>query len=288
MIVKIKSQELVAEIETFAAEIKSIKNNDGTEFMAKMGSKPESRTAPIAFPICGLLGDDKYIYKDKEYTLQIHGFAKKMEFELEEKSEDEATFLLVANDETRQCYPFEFEFRVNYKLVKNTIYVRYTARNADSDEMFFAFGGHEGYAIPEGLTEYKVVFDQKLTLDGYDVSGTKVREVNRGIVKDSETLNFDETSFRDERAGALVLPDIKSKECSIVHKNGTRKVTVRYDDFKHLLIWQNADEKYLCIEPWTMISDVPHMVGRIDEKPDMIRLEKGEEYSAVHSMTFSI
>ena len=79
--ITLSNEKITVKINELGAEIRSILC-DGKEIM--WGGDPAiwSGTAPIMFPICGGLKEDKYLYKGNEYILTKHGFAKLSVFEL--------------------------------------------------------------------------------------------------------------------------------------------------------------------------------------------------------------
>ena len=91
--ITLKNDKLTVKIEELGAEIRSIVC-EGKEYM--WGADPAiwSGTAPIMFPICGGLKEDKYLYNGNEYTLTKHGFAKLSVFEVEQADEHKAVLLL--------------------------------------------------------------------------------------------------------------------------------------------------------------------------------------------------
>lgn len=88
-----------------------------------------NRTAPIMFPICGGLRDDKFTYEGKAYTLAKHGFVLFREFDCEEHSQDALTLVTHDSPDTREVYPFNFEFRVRFTLDANTLHVSFITTN---------------------------------------------------------------------------------------------------------------------------------------------------------------
>jgi galactose mutarotase-like enzyme len=48
------------------------------------------------------LKENKYVFDGKEYHLNRHGFARDREFELENQSPNEITFLLRSDDQSRK------------------------------------------------------------------------------------------------------------------------------------------------------------------------------------------
>ena len=92
-------------------------------------------------------------------------------FEVVENSGDAAVFELKSNENTKGMYPFDFVFRAIYKLIDNSLKVTYSVKNTGEDIMFFSVGAHEAYATPEGIEDYKIVFDRPETLRAYILDG---------------------------------------------------------------------------------------------------------------------
>ena len=73
--VTLKSDKLTVQISEKGAEIQSVTSNNGTEFMWCGDENVWAGRAPILFPICGGLKEDKFIYEGKEYVyLYLDGF----------------------------------------------------------------------------------------------------------------------------------------------------------------------------------------------------------------------
>ena len=77
--IKISNGEITAVISTRGAELKSVVKN-GREFIWEGDPNVWAGQAPLLFPICGGLKDDKYVLGGNEYTLEKHGFARFKEF----------------------------------------------------------------------------------------------------------------------------------------------------------------------------------------------------------------
>ena len=90
-IIKIENSELSVSVSTLGAELMSVSGKGGTEFLWNGDKNVWSGRAPLLFPICGGLKDDKFTYNGKEYTLPKHGFARHLEFEGEALSETKAS-----------------------------------------------------------------------------------------------------------------------------------------------------------------------------------------------------
>ena len=146
-IIKINNDELVVEIESYGAEIKSVKDKNGKEYI--WGGNPDvwDGQAPILFPIVSTLKNDRYSFCGKEYEMGMHGFAAESDFEIEHADKSSVTFLLVSSEQTRKIYPFDFEFRVKYILDGKKLSVEFLTDNKTDGAMYYSVGSHEGYAI---------------------------------------------------------------------------------------------------------------------------------------------
>ena len=127
--------------------------------------------APVLFPICGGLKDDKYTHQGKEYQMDSHGFARRSTFEVESKGENFAVFLLKDSDETLKHYPWPFEFRVKYNITSSAIKVEYDVKNTSDSIMYAAVGCHEAYLCPDGIENYDVIFEKNETLKAGILNG---------------------------------------------------------------------------------------------------------------------
>ncbi len=282
MLKTIKSDELSVSVATLGAEIRSIRDKSGNEFMWEGDPAVWSGTAPIMFPICSGLVNDTYTYRGREYKLTKHGFAKMSEFEVETESENELTMLLRSNADTLAAYPFEFEFRANFRVEKGTLLVKYSVKNLNDGTMYFSVGAHEAYATPEGIEEYDVVFDKNETLEAYELDGNLLLDKTQTVLTDSAVFPLEDKYFVKD---ALVFLRHNSDGCTLVHRGGTRRVRIDFPGFDHLLIWHKFGAKYICIEPWNGITQRPDSDGSIENKFSIRKLAPGAEYDITHAIT---
>ncbi len=78
----LKNNNLTVKISTLGAEIQSLKKSE-KEYIWEGNPDIWEGHSPILFPICGKLADNKFIIDGKEFSLNMHGFAKKSVFEIE-------------------------------------------------------------------------------------------------------------------------------------------------------------------------------------------------------------
>lgn len=279
--VTLKNSELTVKVNEMGAELRSIVYND-TEYMWE--GKPEiwSGTAPIMFPICGGLKDDKYLLSGKEYTLTKHGFAKLSLFEVESATDDCAVFLLRSSDETKSSYPFDFEFRVIYTLNGKSLKVDYKVDNKSADTMYFNVGAHEAYATPEGIEDYDVLFDSEQTLSAQNLYGNILAHTSYPIIKDSKVLPLYDKYFILD---ALPFKDISFKAATLRNRKTGRAIRIDFPDAPYFLLWHKHGAGYMCLEPWNGIPDVPGSSYDITEKEGITALAANDTFTFTHTIT---
>ena len=282
--VTLKSNELTAIISEKGAEIQSVKSNNGTEFMWCGDEKVWSGRAPILFPICGKLKEDRFEYNGKEYSLPIHGFASTSEFFVEYSDDTKAVFLLKSNEETLACYPFEFEFRVIFELKSNELTVTYNVQNKTDGEMLFSVGGHEAYSCPEGIEEYDVIFEKHETLNSHFVEGDIISRDTISILENKNILPLKKKFFETD---ALIFFEIASRKATLKQRNGSRRIELSFPNHEFFLIWTKPEGDYICLEPCCGVGDIVGSDYNLSNKKGIRKLNKSEEFNAVHTIKFS-
>ena len=111
----LENESLRVEVDSFGAELKSVKNKaTGQEYMWQADPQYWGRTSPILFPFVGSLKNKCYTYDGKTYSMGQHGFARDMEHTLLSQTENTIYFELVSNEDTIQKYPFDFVLNLCY------------------------------------------------------------------------------------------------------------------------------------------------------------------------------
>ncbi len=278
--ITLSNKNLTVKISKMGAEIKSILCK-GTEYMWSGDPAIWSGTAPIMFPICGGLKDDKFTHNGKEYTLTKHGFAKTNVFEVEIYTDTKAVFLLRANDETKKAYPFDFEFRVIFEIDDKTLKIDYKVDNKGTNTMYFNVGAHEAYATPEGIEDYDILFDCEQTLNAHNLFGNYLAESTYPIIKDSTVLPLYDKYFILD---ALPFTDVTAGAATLRNRKTGRAVRIEFPAPTNLLLWHKHGAGYMCVEPWNGIPDMPNGSYEIAEKKGITALEAGNSYTYSHKI----
>src|SRR5699024_1646931 len=120
--------------------------------------------APHLFPIVGRLTGGKATVEGDPCSLGGHGFFRKREAALVEKTDDSLTVEEVWDEETYAQYPRKWRAALTYRLEKNTVLITFHVENLDEKTLWFYYGGHPGFRMPleDGLDfcDYRLKFSE--------------------------------------------------------------------------------------------------------------------------------
>ena len=281
--VNIKNDFLDVTILKKGAEIRSVKSKKGTEFMWDANPDIWPMSAPVMFPVCGGLRDDRFIYEGNEYILQKHGYARFCDFEVASATDTKAEFVLKSNEKSKASYPFDYEFTIKYELKDNSIVVTYGVLNKTDGKMYYSCGGHEAYACPEGIEDYSLLFDKNVTLKSSVLNGNLLEHKTITVLDDGNKLDLKKEFFAID---ALVFKEVDFDKVTLVNKNSSRKVTVEFDGFRTFMLWTKPEGDYICLEPWCNAPDDVDSDFDFVNKKGIMCLEKNEYKEKVHTITY--
>ena len=280
--ITISNEYITAKIAPLGAELKSLYFND-TEYTYEGRPEVWNGSAPGLFPFCGGLKDGRFTHNGKEYEIAKHGYARRTLFEVEAVTETKAVFLHKSNEETKKCFPFDYELRVIFTLEGKTLEIDYNVKNTGAGEMYFGIGSHEAYYTPEGIEDYDVIFDEPQTLDATQVFGSYLGDAKLPIIKDCTVLPLYEKYFVID---ALVFEDIEFKAATLKNRKTGRKLRVEFPDAKYFLLWHKPNSPFICLEPWRGHPDyITTESYELSEKKDIITLPEKESYNYHHNIT---
>lgn len=278
----LKNEHIKATFSTRGAELISLEKNGKEQIWT---GEPEvwPSHAPILFPICGGLKDDKYLYNSKEYTLQKHGYIRFTEFQVESKSENKIVFLHRFNEETLKQFPFEYELRIIYTLNGSSLRIDYSVKNLSKDEMYYSIGGHEGYYCPEGIEDYSIIFEKPEMLDSTVLNGNLLENFTINVGKNTCELPLKYEYFAVD---ALSFLDLKSRKVSLKNRKTGEERLLEFKDHDVFFVWTKPGAKYVCLEPWCGCPDFMDSEYDFRSKRSIIRLSGKEETTRTHTITF--
>lgn len=262
------------------AELTSIKLN-GCEYLWNGDNKYWGRQAPILFPIIGGLKEGKAYIEDKEYFMGRHGFARDMEFDEVNSSQDKVTYLLKSNNNTLKVYPYKFELYVSYEINANRIKVTYEVKNTDNKTIFFSIGGHPAFCCPinpgEKFEDYYVEFEKKEKQKFISQPGGLIKFEDNLILDDSNILELDKNVFGE--IDTYIFNNLNSKVVKLKSKKSDKSVSMYFEGFPFFGIWTKPDNApFICLEPWYGVNDTVDTNGIFSEKIGNLSLDVGKNF----------
>jgi galactose mutarotase-like enzyme len=279
-VITLSNSQISVEIKNLGAELCSIKNKLNREFMWEGNPNFWGKHSPILFPIVGTLKNNTFYHNNTKYTLTRHGFARDMDFELIEKTEDSATFSIQSNSETLLNYPFEFELQMQYTLINTTVELDYKVVNKDNSEIPFSIGAHPAFALPSNFENYSLDFEKVEPLEYTLLENDLVSQQIEKIHTDTNRVPLTYELFKRD---ALIFKKLQSNSLSIIEK-GKPILKVHFEDFPSLGIWTKVGAPFICIEPWFGYSDTTESNGNLFEKEGVIVLETNDTFQAKFSI----
>lgn len=282
MIYQIKNENLTVKVNSAGAELWSIQDACGKEYLWQGDENIWKDRATNLFPVCGRMTNGVYTYQGQEYKMVIHGFAKGMEFSLVSQEDHKLVLMIENSTATYEIYPFRFRFFVSYELDGSTIKQSYVVENLDDKIMYFAVGGHPGFQLPmeEGLAfeDYEIVFEkntipQILLSEEYFITEERV---DCPAIKDGKMALRHNLFDKD----AIILADM-GREVIVQSPKGKTKIRVTFPDMDYLAIWHRpyTEAPYVCVEPWTSVPALQGVVEDLEKKKDLKTLGAGQKYT---------
>lgn len=276
-LVTIASDRITAAINPLGAELWSLKDAAGREYMTNADPAFWTGHAPVLFPIVGALRDGTYRLGTREYALPKHGFARTSRFDLVSREPDQVRFRLTDNALTRAAYPFSFALEMSFRAEEDSLRMEAAVTNPGADPLWFSFGFHPAFAwpLPGGAAKdaHRVVFAE--------CEPEPVRRIDpaTGLVLPDpqptpiagDTLTPAAELFEPD---ALIWDALRSRQCTWGAPSGSR-LDLKFPDTPMLGIWQKPGAGYLCIEPWAGIADHQDFTGDFRVKPGVVELDPG-------------
>ena len=284
---QIKNDKLTVTVSKHGAELQSIKDANGKEYLWQADPNFWDRHSPILFPIVCGLWEDKYRVNGKEYKLGRHGFARDTDFKLIAQGDNQLVYCLNDSTETLKDYPYHFNLAVSYKITENKIKVVWHVENTDNKEIYFQIGGHPAFNVPDlkqgeplaGTLKFNEEEPSRLygNVGGCITPGYHKVKTEDGLYK------FTQDDFKDD---AVIFDHSQLKKISIINKEGKPEVTL---DIKTpaVGIWSpyGKDAHFVCIEPWYGIHDWAEYDGEFKDKYLMNKLLPGCSFMSEYTIT---
>lgn len=279
--ITLKNDRARALIAERGAELRSFTVNE-TEQIWQADPAVWPASCPLMFPVCGGLKDDTYVFEGKSYVMGKHGYGRMKTFTVESATDTAATFLLTEDGDSLKIYPFRFELRISYRLEDTSLSITYDLKNRSGKTMYFSLGSHEGYATPEGVEDYDVIFEKEEDLKARLTCGNILSDQYVPLLKNGTVLPMYDKFFTVD---ALVFQNLNSRAVTLKNRRTGRAIRVDFPETEHLVLWHKHSAGFLCIEPWNGYHDTPACSGELSEKEGITALASGEIYTRTHTIT---
>jgi galactose mutarotase-like enzyme len=286
--VELRNEQISIIVSEKGAELQSIKDANGKEYLWQGDPKFWPRRSPILFPIVCSVNNDTYQVEGQEYHLPRHGFARDMEFKLIGKSERKVTFALESNEDTKKVYPYDFTLSVSYTLEDNKIGVIWHVLNTDKQEIHFQIGGHPAFNIPNmkaGDNQSGCIrLDNKEPMDALHSYGDGSHEMDEIPFIEAEN-GIMELSNNTWRNDSIKIHKSQLHRAELLNKAGEAEVTVEFRT-PVIAFWSpyGKEAPFVCIEPWYGIGDPRSFKGEFKDKPLMNHLLPGASFMSKYDI----
>lgn len=270
----IENKKMRAVISSKGAELQSLFNKEtGIEYMWSGDAAFWGKHSPVLFPIVGALKNDTYYYKQKNYHLPRHGFAREKIFLQEQVNNEEALFTLIADASTLAVYPFLFSLSLRYTLNKNSLTCTYTVLNTDSKELLFSVGAHPAFAVPmvpsTNYNDYFLEFNTVEKLHRFKLEDGLIADHSELIPMINNRLPLQHQLFYED---AIVLKNMRSAQIKIGSNIHTHGINFSFQNFPFFGIWAAKNADFVCLEPWCGIADSVNANQQLVDKEGILNL----------------
>jgi len=289
----IKNKHLKIEVDSFGAELKSLKKlQNDIEYLWQGDAKYWNRSSPVLFPIVGKLLDDEYIYKEKSYKMSQHGFARDKEFVLVEQGEDFLIFLQESDNKTLKVYPFSYQLFISYRIKDCEVKISYKVVNKSENKMFFSIGAHPAFNWPldnknidEEKNDYYFEFDnlkERESLSTFPLLENGISNKKLDIKLDEKRLDISEDIFKND---ALIFKNENINSVKLKNHKNKNSITVCFNGFSYLGLWSKpSGAPFVCIEPWYGVADFIDHNKNIEDKIGINSLDKNEVFNSSYEI----
>ena len=282
-IVRITSDELVAEISSLGSEMQLLQTSDGRDWLWNGDAAFWTGRSPILFPIVGKAPDNHIAVDGISYEMGQHGFARRAEWMLADASTTACRFELESSKATLKIYPFEFLLSLTHSLDGHRLTVTAEVENRDSRPMPFGLGYHPAFLWPLPGAQGK---PHTVTLDnGAEPLLTRLED---GLVmQDRQPSPF--TSGRLTLAyelfetDAMIFAEGAGEGLTYAAEDGP-SLKFTFANLPNLALWQKPGAPFLCVEPWHGTAAEAQGSAEMAKRPYTTILPAGEKASFAFSV----
>lgn len=182
--------------------------------------------------------------------MKMHGYARQGCFRLESAHDKGFLATFLPDYETKEAYPYDYNFSVRYRFEQLAFYVDYELRNDGDVPLPWSAGHHFYFALP---------WHQDLERKDYMIT-TDAKKAFR-MDTDGKLIPIkefpDPASFGDDLVRDLIRTKLKTNEIRFGPKGGEEDILIRIGDkarpdpWTTVVTWtMDENSPFYCVEPW--------------------------------------
>lgn len=271
----IESESLIVEVSSLGAEMQSLTGVDGRSYLWDGDAAWWAGRSPILFPIVGKAPSDRLAIGDFEAEMKQHGFARRSTFTLASHTKSACRHELVASDETKAVYPFDFRLALEHRLDGATLSVTAEVTNLGDAVMPFGIGFHPAFRWPLPGAEGRA--HSIMLTNGAEPALVRLTD---GLI-DPQTLpspfanGWLELASEMFAADAMIFPEGAGEGLVYGTEDGPA-LHFRFENLPNLALWQKPGAPFICIEPWHGMAAHSDGTAQLVERPYIVALAGGE------------
>lgn len=241
----------------------------GEERLWQGGDAWRSRDVVI-FPIVGHAAPFEVC--GKSYELKSHGLARYAVLEVRERGDGFICLGFSSSAESRESYPYDFDFSVSYRLEGNSVKVAYFVRSKGGVMPFYV-GGHPGMYAPGGSAVIEFEREEHPVIYPLEGGAAAMPCLKRFVA--------DKAFFKECKTFQL-----GSLSGGAIYARTQDGYTYTYkSDCPLFAFWSNEEGgDYICVEPWWGINDNPAFPREFTLKP-FVNFDRGEGSSFCYTLS---
>ena len=248
-----------------------------------------NRHSPILFPFVGKVTGGKYRIGEREYSMKTqHGFARDLEFECVEETDNAVTHALSSTERTQEIYPYQFYLQITHEQDRENprlLHVRWRVENRDTETMYYSIGGHPGFLMPSDVQKEDcfLVFPGQKELRYFSANseGFALPEKQRCLSPEDGYVRY-----QSDIPDTWIFTGNTVREVGIALPDKKPYVTLHCEQFPMLAVWANPNGTFICLEPWFGRTDDAGFQGTLAKKPGIETLAPREAKDIQSSLLF--
>lgn len=248
----LENEWLKVDFQTLGGEMSAMYDKEKNIQVLYQGNEGWQGKNPSLFPIIGNTYSKTYEINGQTYAMKNHGLVRYANLEVVHQTENQITFRLESNVESKKQYPFDFCFDLTYTLEEKCITISYVITNNSHTSMPFSFGLHPAFRVPlfenENFEDYKIIYEKPQLVEQIIVENEKL--VYQEVALSEWQLSYDEI----KEHATILYRNVQQEYIDLQGPSYALRLTCK--GYPYLALWNDQTSNYICIEPWMGISDL--------------------------------